>query len=110
MDVHLNNMVNKAIQATEKQHREKIFSSGNSVLVPIWLVHNVDDKTLNDDNFLDNTTPYIEKGFEIPKKIVPEPFQPRLTIGFRVSEAPEPASISLLALGGLAMLRRRRSR
>ncbi|NQU37611.1 MAG: SUMF1/EgtB/PvdO family nonheme iron enzyme, partial [Actinobacteria bacterium] len=29
--------------------------------------------------------------------------------GFRVSEVPEPATLSMLALGGLAMLRRRRS-
>jgi len=30
------------------------------------------------------------------------------SIGFRVSQVPEPATLSLLALGGLAMLRRRR--
>jgi hypothetical protein len=31
------------------------------------------------------------------------------TITFRVSEVPEPATLALLLVGGLAMLRRRRS-
>ncbi len=37
-----------------------------------------------------------------------EPMIESYNIGFRVSEVPEPATLSLLALGGLAILRRRR--
>ncbi len=39
-----------------------------------------------------------------------DPSADELFIGFRVSELPEPATLSLLALGGLAILRRRRRR
>ncbi|MCY2928762.1 MAG: SUMF1/EgtB/PvdO family nonheme iron enzyme [Planctomycetota bacterium] len=36
------------------------------------------------------------------------PSDKRIAVGFRVSQVPEPASIAVLALGGLAILRRRR--
>jgi len=63
-------LINSAFQATEKEFRRSVFSEGNSVLVPIWLISNVKKFNLEDETFLENQRPYIEKNFEIPEKIV----------------------------------------
>ncbi len=71
MDNKYDDLVESAFAQTEAGFREKIFSKSNSVLVPIWLITDLSKYNMADSNFLENQSPYIDKGLEIPEKFVP---------------------------------------
>lgn len=71
MDNKYDDLVESAFSQTEAGFREKIFSKSNSVLVPIWLISDLSKYNLTNTTFLENQSPYIDKGLEIPEKIIP---------------------------------------
>lgn len=71
MSNNFDDLIESGFKATEKEFRESVFSKGNSVLVPIWLISDISKYNLDDEDFLGNQSPYIDKGFEIPEKIIP---------------------------------------
>lgn len=71
MSIQFEGLIDSAFQTTEQEFRESVFSKGNSVLVPVWLISDIGKYNLEDEDFLEKQRPYIEKGFEIPEKIIP---------------------------------------